>query len=567
MREDEVLRSSGYDNRQPRTTATLEDMSTFDCSPQDSTRKKRGNYHPRKIKPPPNAIIASPGDRQIAYPCVSLDIVFRAHRRAADTTLLPNRPQFPRAKINGTPDGVTSVHIGVRSRAPPGNSKTRKDESLKATSKGKRRNREERGAQRESSDWTTRRGGYGEIHSDVQDGSSTAGSSHSDATSTQADRRQRSIPRQQPSERKADNRRTPVGQQRALPRMTLEQAMAQWEKDHPNANTTSLGAHNKTEKGLAGPGEDWESSGDGPAHDGIYTYDYSGTQSAAASTRGNTSSTGASVSTSKQPQGSVLHVDGTEGPVRTYPPPPEHENAYGVPFGKRLKALVHMRKEAEANGLLPMSAGKDGRMAAPQNENHVSVLTRRPAVMSRASLVTCAQTHSRPRERNPDVEEKNIDHQDAYRIERAFPVDSARIEFSDSTPTQSPGRQNDTMLPHTPSTNPQERRCHSPSAALIPSLGLVTPASKSEPPASDAAGRSRRKPVPTYIGGSRTVDGLVEYSPASIRKHRSESDVQKEGMAKERRRREVDRASREKELVHVSALRPSENGMSLNGSS
>lgn len=469
--------------------------------------------------------------------------------------LRPNRPQFPRAKINGTPDGVTSVHIGVRPRAGPEKSQKVNAEPSKAAPKGKSKYREERRAQRETRDWTTRRAGYGEVHSDVQDGSSTAGSNHSDTTFAQEDKRERSIPQPPPAERQRDKHSTPAGQQRALPRMTLEQAMAQWEKDHPNATPTSLSGGQVTDRVAAGPAEDWESSGDGPAHDGIYTYDYSGTSNATAATRGSACSTGTSSSTSTESQGNVLHVDGTEGPVRIYPPPPKHENAYGVPFGKRLKALVHMRKEAEASGLVPLSARKDGRMTSPREGNRTSGLARRPAVTSRESLFGHAEIHSKPRGRDPGIEEKNNSRQDRLRIERASPVNSARIESSDSTPTQSPSRRNDITPPQTRSTNPQERRRHSPSAALIPSLGPVTPSSRSEPPASNADGRPRRKPVSTYIGGDRTLQGLVTSGPASIRKQRSESDVKKDELTKEHRRREGKRNSPEKMSVQPSLLR------------
>ncbi|KAJ9090656.1 hypothetical protein QFC19_009514 [Naganishia cerealis] len=158
---------------------------------------RASSYDPTQNPLPSGAIRAPPGERQIAYP-----------------------PEFPRAKIHATPEGTTSVHIGVRPRAHP-----LKDGPVAA--------REEQ----------QRRPGYGELGSE------------SDADSRPTD--------------------------------------------------------------------------DGRAHDGIYTYDYGDDEAL--------------------PVGGA--AQGTR--VRAHPPPPTvaEENAYGVPFGKRLKAMINLRREAEEKGL------------------------------------------------------------------------------------------------------------------------------------------------------------------------------------------------------------------------
>lgn len=406
--------------------------------------------------------------------------------------------------------------------------------------KGKSKERGQGVPSRESRDWSSRREGYGEVHSDVQDGSSTTGSSRGGSTSRQDnyDRRQPSTAKAPSAERKQDNRSASTGQQRALPRMTLEQAMLQYEKDHPNAKTPILHGNGRKSQAAAGPRADWETSGDGPAHDGIYTYDYSGTSGASSTTRTGVSAAGTS-SSSSQSRGSVLHVDGTEGPVHAYPPPPEHENAYGVPFGKRLKALVNMRKEAEANGSVPMADGADLRKASPRKGNQGTGLARRPAVASRESAFSRMQNGLSQDQMEAGRQRKGLRLQDGSQSDIVPHEDSGRVEFSDTTPTQSPPCRNTPTLPQTPSTSPQKRGGIEQTFQVVPLSAAVTPSSKSEPPQRRIDGKQRRKPVPQYIGEDIVVERLAESGTAQIEKQRSESSLKQHGAGstKEHRRR------------------------------
>lgn len=435
-----------------------------------------------------------------------------------------SRPQYPRAKINGTPDGVTSVHIGVRPRAPPVENETGSMRNVPSRARGKgaqgkgKGNAEGRAA-RGTSDWASRREGYGEVHSDIQDGSSTASSSHSDFASGSDRRQPQSSRYDQPGRRKDDKRSMPTEQQRALPRMTLEQAMAQWEKDHPSATDSSDGTRKSADNNAARLGDSWQTSDDGPAHDGIYTYDYSGPSNKSAGNRGNGSSgsrgDGSSSFLSAQSSGTVVHVDGTEGPVRIYPPPPEHENAYGVPFGKRLKALVHMRKEAEASGLVPLSGSKNQMLAAPREVGRASGLARRSAVMSRST-------------------------QEEPRVGRASMGETTRPE-SPETPTIPTACLTATTTPRTPSASPQKQGRHVPSSARVdPRFAPANPDSLSEPPTKKSSeGKLHRKPVPSYIGADECTvrgDRHVDSGETLIRKQKSESDV-KDNAAKVRKDR------------------------------
>lgn len=68
MREDQVLRPTAFGNRPTHISEASADDSSATGPPSDSTSKKHGGYDPTKVKLPPNAIIAAPGDRQIAYP-------------------------------------------------------------------------------------------------------------------------------------------------------------------------------------------------------------------------------------------------------------------------------------------------------------------------------------------------------------------------------------------------------------------------------------------------------------------------------------------------------------------
>lgn len=436
------------------------------------------------------------------------------------------------------------MHIGVRPRVPPGDRIVTPGGSSSARSqvKGKSKERGDGMAPRDAGDWAKRREGYGEVHSDVQDSSSTAGSSRSDSTSQQDEHGDQHFGIENAAPAKSDKgkRGAAMGQQRALPRMTLEQAMLQYEKDHPSTTALSVPGQAGKEKVAAGSSIDWETSRDAPAHDGIYTYDYSGRSSATTTT-----GTGASSSASKQSRGSVLHVDGTEGPVHAYPPPPEHENAYGVPFGKRLKALVNMRNEAEANGLVPIVEVNDARRTLPQKSKARSGLARRPAVIARERVFPRGDYHA-----DNGQAESGRRNQDGLHGAVMSHVDSGTSEFSDSTPTQSPGYQGAPTIPQTPSTSPQKRGHTENIAQVGRESAPVTPSSKSEPTKRKIEGKQRRKPVPGFIGEGERVKERPESGRASVEKQKSGSDLKQYAAGqREQGRRENNHTSLGKRLV------------------
>lgn len=73
MREEQGLQPIRHDNYSRRASpdsANKEISATVSLS-GESAQKKRRSYDPTKVKLPPNAIKAAPGDRQIAYPCVA----------------------------------------------------------------------------------------------------------------------------------------------------------------------------------------------------------------------------------------------------------------------------------------------------------------------------------------------------------------------------------------------------------------------------------------------------------------------------------------------------------------
>ena len=228
-----------------------------------------------------------------------------------------------------------------------------------------------------------RREGYGEINADIQDGSSTAGSDLSDVRSSRHYNRQETSKYMTSSRRSTVKHNTVTQLERAVPSMTLNEAVGQWDKHHPSASASP-----SLETAVDEP---YAMLDDGRSHDGIYTYDYSGISTGV---RSKTSSSNLQLDTPSSettcPPKVVVHVDGTEGPVRVYPKPPEHENSYGVPFGKRLKALIQLRKEAEENGLVPIPPKEDV-LSLHGTETRAPMLARRTALQCRERNINHAK--------------------------------------------------------------------------------------------------------------------------------------------------------------------------------
>jgi hypothetical protein len=478
------------------------------------------------------------------------------------TYIYPCRPQFPRAKINGTPDGLTSVHIGVRPRAPGAPAAKHKGTALSGPAfpeTGETRNAGKGKASAESRigsgivDLGKRREGYGEVHSDIKDGSSTVGSDHS-GFSRRDDHRQESSRHAAPIQRSGEKQESSRHPERAVPRMTLQEAVEQWDKNHPNTSRSS--SHRDgiggTDVGDTGMLEESSDLGDdGRSHDGIYTYDYSGLKDSARlrskASSSNTRLNEASSFSTAQVTRMVVHVDGTEGPVRVYPRPPEHENSYGVPFGKRLKALIQMRKEAEENGLVASSVGEDG-MLMKKGRTGARDLVRRPAVTSRESAL-----HPK-------------DHNSPSKAGRAKPAskppgvyaqepDDLESDVSDATPTRRQTRAA-APSPQTPA-RPTSHRLRRPSSAHAESQSPSAdrkPKSTILPPESVAT-KSKRKPVPRYIGDTTSSHEQAsepnDPHSMSIRKHKSESSFRRDPSEAEKDRKGHQRGAKSPKKRYV----------------
>lgn len=237
-----------------------------------------------------------------------------------------------------------------------------------------------------------RREGYGQVNADIQEGNSAAGSDSSDIRSPRQYSRRESFKYMTSAQRSTAEQNTTIQPERAVPSMTLDEAVERWNRHHPSAS-----ASQSLEAAVDVP---YATSDDGRSQDGIYTYDYSGSFTGV---RSKTSSSNLQPDTPSSKRirlpKVVVHVDGTEGPVRVYPKPPEHENLYGVPFGKRLKALIQLRKEAEENGLVPVPPKEDV-LSLHGTEARAPMLARRPALQSRERNISHAKDARSPGKSN-----------------------------------------------------------------------------------------------------------------------------------------------------------------------
>lgn len=512
-----------------------------------ATIKKEDGYDPTTVPLPSDAVRAGPGDRQIAYPYVELAVLIDS-----SNSYLSCSPKFPRAKINGTPDGMTSVHIGVRPRQPEQKEKrTPSDEpafpnpvEIRNAGKGKAKVESRVGTGR--AEMMKRIERYGEVKADKQDGSSTAGSDLSDFASARNDLRQESSRHATSARRSAEKQKSSNQMERAVPRMTLKEAVEQWDKNHPQAKRPSSNRDDASHSMYSEFGnlEDGQGLGDdGRSHDGIYTYDYSGSSKDSARVRSKASSSNLCSSKSHSPR-TVVHVDGTEGPVRIYPRPPEHENSYGVPFGKRLKALIQMRKEAEENGLVVSSLQEDA--ACPdQREIGVRMLVRRSAVMSRESARNHAKTIGGPGKAGG----AKLAEQPSGTLARGSSSCSSApgSDSSDATPTRQRTRAA-APSPQTPSKAISHRlRRSSPTQGDTRSISGDFSTNSTISALEPVASKPKRKPVPRYDGedcrsplrASQTNDPCG----AIIRKQKSESSVKKDVFTVENDRRGHQRGS------------------------
>ncbi|KAJ9118335.1 hypothetical protein QFC22_004249 [Naganishia vaughanmartiniae] len=225
-----------------------------------------------------------------------------------------------------------TVHLGVRPRAVPAPASTSMNNdgllaaaaaAAETVKQGRRPGYGELGSEAET-DGPDTKSSTSRLPAGVQDGgSSVSQGNHIDGRET--------TPTSTSTSTSTDRR--------ARPKMTLEQAVTQYDQTHPpstassHTTTTANAPARQTQHPPVQQVKD-----DVRSHDGVYTYDYTNANHPPGSKAGHTAP-GAG--------------DNQDPHVRGYPEAPVRDDAYGVPFGKRLKAMIKLRRDAEEAGLVP----------------------------------------------------------------------------------------------------------------------------------------------------------------------------------------------------------------------
>lgn len=486
-------------------------------------------YDPTRNPLPPDAIRAPPGERQIAYPYVLLFLSPPLHRSISNGPLHLTcslcfpcslvSPEYPRAKIHAT----GTVHLGVRPRSVPTTTST--------TVQGQE----------------GRRPGYGELASEVPDRESPPDTRFSttrpmstraaDSVSvavTRGDRKAAtSIPT--PTPLPATSIPTSIStsnDRQARPKMTLEQAVNEYDRTHPPSSaaaTPSSSQHTRNDPPVGEAIKD-----DVRSHDGVYTYDYSTQPQQVGSHKGGGGGEGSGGKAHDKPTGL--------GPGRGYPEAPIRDDAYGVPFGKRLKAMIQLRKDAEDAGLVPVSSSSyssaDVFGSGSWNDGIPrSGLVRRPGTGGggggdgASHRNGAMQVQGSPRKNKGKAAERP-----ASSADNGYPENEADVR-SPSTPRPLAPQRNHPRQQPSP---PRSERSTTTSASLSTATTTATTQAK-----------IRRKPVPQYIehSSSSSIRTRTESPLSVVRKQKSEpgmgggdgGDFAARLERRERRKREKER--------------------------
>ncbi|KAJ9099937.1 hypothetical protein QFC21_003943 [Naganishia friedmannii] len=473
-------------------------------------------YDPTLNPLPPDAIRAPPGERQIAYP-----------------------PEFPRAKIQGN----GTVHLGVRPRSVPAPvpvASSADDNQAAAAAAGTQAHR---------------RPGYGELGQEA------------DPEKVRATNR--SFPRgvrvpDDDNDGNIDAREaattistfTPAEDRRARPKMTLEQAVKQYDRTHPPSTPSSRHTPSTSTSRAARPSVEEQVKDDVRSHDGVYTYDYS-------TTPGTTTSSQPGEPKTRNAGAAQDDGDAHARSERGYPEPPVTDEAYGVPFGKRLKAMIKLRGQAERAGLVPslsssfeasaaLFSASSSLSSSLESLNGVqarSGLTRRPATSGAVDSVGGRrEAQGSPRKTKGKAAERTTVADAGYR--------DGEADGRSSTPS----------TPRPFATSRRPRQISSPPRSE--QFGTTTSTST---PTAAARANIRRKPVPEYvIACSPSRVSTESESTQLLKKQKSEPGMGGGGDSaarvgrreKRRREKERDRGANDSEVMSLAMAAKRKHGRS-----